>query len=78
MFVPRCSVLLIFNLKELKDWLEKVIISIVLSVVIVPLVGLILNYTPFKINFVSNLTAFSILAIFSTIYSTIIKITEKS
>jgi uncharacterized membrane protein len=54
-FLPGFALVLsFFNEKE---WLEKVVLGVCLSLVVVPILGLILNFTPFGINFISTFFA---------------------
>ena len=54
-FLPGYALVLsFFNEKE---WLEKVVLGVCLSLVVIPVLGLILNFTPFGINFVSTFLA---------------------
>lgn len=64
LFLPGYSLVLYFFGE--KEWLEKIVLGIALSIVIVPILGLILNFSPFGINFIS--TAISTGA-FSAIFS---------
>jgi uncharacterized membrane protein len=66
-FLPGYSVVLAFFNE--KEWLEKIILGICLSMVAVPIIGLILNFTPFGINFVSTAFATGLFTLLFSVFA---------
>jgi len=64
LFLPGYSLIaMLFPRMDDLDWVERVTLSFGLSIAIVPLLGLVLNYTPFGIRFIPIVIVLSVFTI---------------